>query len=123
MLSHTVFFILVYRLGFFHIILSNMESPVSIVAGYGLDGRRNWGSIPDRYKRCLPIEPTQPPIQWILGGGGLFPWGKVAGGQSDHSSLSSVEVKNSGAIPPPYILNALCLNNCVLAFAFIGIMA
>jgi hypothetical protein len=47
-------------------------SSVSIVSGYGLDGR---GSIPGRGERNFPLafvsrpalRPTQPPVQWVPG--------------------------------------------------------
>jgi hypothetical protein len=37
--------------------------------------------------------PTQPPIQWVLGGS--YPRGKVAGGEADQSPPSSAEVKDA----------------------------
>jgi hypothetical protein len=45
------------------------------------------------------LEPTQPPIQWVLGP--LLPEGvKQVGCEATHSLPSSAEVKNSGVISP-----------------------
>jgi hypothetical protein len=76
------------------------NSSVGIATGYGLDGR---GSIPGRDKMFLfPIAPralgpTQFPIQWVPGA--LSSGIKRSGREDDHSSPSSVEVKDDGAIP------------------------
>jgi hypothetical protein len=72
---------------------------VGIATGYGLDRR---GSITDREKRfflfftvsALALRPTQSRNQWVPLSS--FPGGNAA----DHSSSSSTEVKNGGAIPP-----------------------
>jgi hypothetical protein len=76
------------------------DSSVSIVAGYGRDGR---GSIPGKGKIFLfPIEsgptlrPTQPPIQ-------LVPWVNPLGCEADYLTPST-EVKNDGVMPSlPYM--------------------
>jgi hypothetical protein len=40
------------------------------------------------------VGPTQPPVQWVRGGGGSFPLGKVLRGRdADYSAPSSAEVK------------------------------
>jgi hypothetical protein len=49
------------------------------------------GSIPD-------LGPGQSLIQWIPGG--LSPGVNWPEGEADHSSPSSAEIKNGGAIPP-----------------------
>jgi hypothetical protein len=61
--------------------------------------------IPGRNKRFssspqLPdrLRPTQPPIQWVLEA--LSPGVKQPGRETDHSSPSSANIKNSGAILP-----------------------
>jgi hypothetical protein len=70
-------------------------------SGYGL-GR---SSSPGRgkiflfFSSSIPVlEPTQPPIQWVLEA--LPPGVKQSGREADHSPPSSAEVKNGGAIPP-----------------------
>jgi hypothetical protein len=70
----------------------------------GMDGR---GSITGRAKKFLPYSTaskpdlglTQPPIQWVPGGGGSLRV-KPLGRQADPSPPSSAEFKNGGAIPP-----------------------
>jgi hypothetical protein len=42
---------------------------------------------------------TQPPIQWLLGGGAVFTEVKPLGHEADCSPPSSAEVKNGGVIP------------------------
>jgi hypothetical protein len=50
------------------------------------------------------------PATYPMGTGGSFPGSKAAGREDDHSSLSSAEVKNGGAIPPlPHVFMAQCL--------------
>jgi hypothetical protein len=44
------------------------------------------------------LGPTQPHIQWLAGA--ISPGVKRPGREADHSSPSSAEVKNGGAIPP-----------------------
>jgi hypothetical protein len=46
----------------------------------------------------LSLEPTQPPIQWVLAI--LSTRVKKPGRESDHSPPSTAKVKNGGAIPP-----------------------
>jgi hypothetical protein len=59
------------------------------------------GSIPSSGERIFPLAsvsrpalgPTQPPVQWVLGG--PFPGGKARPGRdADHSPPSSAEVEN-----------------------------
>jgi hypothetical protein len=61
---------------------------------------KGWSSIPSRIKNSLfstlsrpVLRPTQPPIQWVLGA--LSPGVKRPVRQSDHSPLTSAEVKNT----------------------------
>jgi hypothetical protein len=44
------------------------------------------------------LEPTQPPMQWVLGALSLGV--KQLGHDADHSPPSSAKVKNGQAIPP-----------------------
>jgi hypothetical protein len=63
-------------------------------------------------------ESTQPPIQW--GPGALSPGIKRPGLEADHSSPSSEEVKNGGAIPPlPIRLYGVVLNKLSTGTTFI----
>jgi hypothetical protein len=54
------------------------------------------------------LGPTQPPIQWVPRT--FAPGIKRPGHQADHTSPSSAEVKDSGAIPPlpPYVFMKQC---------------
>jgi hypothetical protein len=45
------------------------------------------------------LGPTQRFIQWIPGGGGIFPEVKWQGREADLSLSSSAKVKNDGAVP------------------------
>jgi hypothetical protein len=79
---------------------SGRDSSVGIATGYWLDGT---GSIPGMARlfstHSRPaLGPTQPPIEWIPGA--ISPGVKRPGSEADHSSPSSAEVKNGGAIPP-----------------------
>jgi hypothetical protein len=75
---------------------------VGIATGYWLD---NPGSISGRGKVFFfsmasrtDLDPTQPPIQRVLG---AFSLGvKRQGHEAEHSTPSSAEVKNSGAESP-----------------------
>jgi hypothetical protein len=56
---------------------------VGIATGYELNGPEGWSSSPGRGKIFLlstpsgpVLEPTQPPVQWVLGAS--FPVGKAA---------------------------------------------
>jgi hypothetical protein len=75
---------------------------LSIVTGYGLDGR---GSIPDRRRRfsSTPLRPDRlcSPLRFLSNGyWWLFPEGRMRPGREVHkSSPSTVEVKNVGAMP------------------------
>jgi hypothetical protein len=44
------------------------------------------------------VRPTQSPVQWLLES--LCRWLKLPGRKADHSSPTSAEAKNGGAIPP-----------------------
>jgi hypothetical protein len=73
------------------------DSSVGIATSYGIDG---WISIPGSGKNLLfstasrlALEPTQ--VR-----GNISEGIKRPGREADHSSPSSVEVKNGGAIPP-----------------------
>jgi hypothetical protein len=52
------------------------------------------------------LGPTQPPIKWVQED--IPPWGGGQGHEAEHTSQSSVEVKNGGDIPPipPYVFMA-----------------
>jgi hypothetical protein len=70
----------------------------SIVSNYGLDDQ---GSIPDReaedfsFSLCVQTGSGAHPASCPVGTGGAFPGGKSQPGRdSDHSPLSSAEVKN-----------------------------
>jgi hypothetical protein len=56
------------------------------------------------------LEPTQPPIQWVLGALSLGV--KRPGSEADYSPPSSAEVKNAWSYtstPPKYVFMAWCL--------------
>jgi hypothetical protein len=54
------------------------------------------------------LGPTRPPTQWEPGGSS---GGKAAGGETDHSLLSTAKVKTGGAIPhSPICLYGIVLN-------------
>jgi hypothetical protein len=88
----------------FSILITNQDSSVGIATAFGLDSR---SSRPGRGKISLfattyrPfLGSTQPPMQWVPGGG-LFPLDlKRPGREAGHSPLSSVEVKNTGTVLP-----------------------
>jgi hypothetical protein len=78
------------------------DSSVGMAIGYGLDGP---GSISDSVRFLLfstaskpTLGPTQPPIQWVIEA--LFPGVKRQRYESGSSSLSTSEVKKSGAVSP-----------------------
>jgi hypothetical protein len=81
-------------------LITSRDSSVGIVTGYWLDGR---GSVPVRDK-ILPFSITsksalgltQPAIQWVSGT--LYPGVKRQGREAHHSSPTSAEVENVGAI-------------------------
>jgi hypothetical protein len=80
--------------------LRTRDSSVSITTGYGLGGP---GSISDiaRFSfspvfRTFEAHPAYP-----MGTGDDFLGGKAAVLESDYSSISSVEIENGGALPPP----------------------
>jgi hypothetical protein len=59
---------------------TSQDSVVSILTSYRLDGpgftsQQDQGVFLFYKKFRSALEPTQPPIQWVLG---LFPWGKMA---------------------------------------------
>jgi hypothetical protein len=73
---------------------------VGIATGYGLDGRVQFlagakFSLLHRVQACFGAHP----VSYSMGTGGDFTGIKPAGREADHS-LSSVEDKNGGAIPP-----------------------
>jgi hypothetical protein len=80
------------------------DSSVGIAIGCGLDGQ---GSIPSRDKRFLSApqhqnQPWGPPslLSTGYGGGALSTGVKQTGHEADHSTPSSAEFKNGGAIFP-----------------------
>jgi hypothetical protein len=81
------------------------DSSVGTATGYGPDGR-----VPDRVKIFIfstssrpVLGPTQPPIRWVPGASSP-PRVKRPGHETDHSSPTSVEVKNRWiyTFSPPY---------------------
>jgi hypothetical protein len=90
------------------IIIKIQDSSVGITMGYELD---IWISIPGRSKRFfstpqLPrpaLGPIKPHNKWVSGA--ISPGVRWPGREDDHSSPSSAEVKNGGAIPtlPIYV--------------------
>jgi hypothetical protein len=79
--------------------INSRHRSVVVAMAYGLDGR---GSTSGRSKEFsspqqLALGPTQPPIQWApeATSSGV----KRLGREADHSSPSSAQVKNVGAIP------------------------
>jgi hypothetical protein len=79
---------------------SGRESSFRIATGYGLDGQgsssvRGEGLSSTAFTPAL--KPTQPPTQWLPGT--YSPRAKRLGRDGDHSTPSSREVKNGGAIP------------------------
>jgi hypothetical protein len=71
---------------------------VGIAVGESLDGR---GSIPGRVKFFSlhkVLEPTQPPIQWIVAA--VSSVVKQRRRETNYSPPSSAHVRNGGAIPP-----------------------
>jgi hypothetical protein len=75
---------------------------VGVETSYGLENR---GSIPCMVKILLfsvnsrpAVGPTQSIIQKVPGA--LSPGLKRAGRETEHSPLSSVEIKKGGAMPP-----------------------
>lgn len=92
-----------------HTVVRSRETAVG-TPGLRAGKARNHGSSPGRVKTHLFSKMpksrcgTKPPsIQWLLEGGRCFPGAKKPWRQADHSSLSSVEVKNEQnytAIPP-----------------------
>jgi hypothetical protein len=89
-------------LSFIYLFCKSRDSSVGRAVGYWLDSR---GYTPSRRKIFLfsiastpGLRPTQPPLQWVqrtFAPGVKRPWH-----EADHSSPSSAEVKDSGAIPP-----------------------
>jgi hypothetical protein len=61
---------------------------LSTASDYGRD-KRGW--IPGRGKRfsLKPLRPTQPPVQWVPGGGGPFCGGKARPGRDGNYSPPS----------------------------------
>jgi hypothetical protein len=60
----------------------------------------------------IGLEPTQPPIQWLLGGGGAHsPGVKQPGHEADDSSPSIAKVKSAWSYTStlPYTFMAWCL--------------
>jgi hypothetical protein len=73
--------------------------------GYGQP--KNSGSIPGKDKRFFSSPQLSEPL-WRPSTEGTFPGGKAYRGEVDHSSLCSVEVKNTWIYTstPPYIFLA-----------------
>jgi hypothetical protein len=93
--------------------LQSRGNSIGIVKGSGLYSR---GSIPGRGKIILfsiasrpDLRHTQPPIQWVPSV--LSPGVKRQKREINHSSSSSAEAMNGGAIPPlPMRLHDVVLN-------------
>jgi hypothetical protein len=64
----------------------------------------------------LPLGPTQPPIQWVLGSVSLGV--KSQGNKADHSPPSSAEVKRGGAIPPLLLMPSCLSTGTTLPFSW-----
>jgi hypothetical protein len=70
--------------------------------GYGLDGRGIGYRFPAGARDFLfstlfrpVLGPIRPPVQWV-------PGVKPQGRQGDETTSYSTEVKNNGALPPPF---------------------
>jgi hypothetical protein len=95
--------------------LCNFQEPAEL-SRYSdwLQGGRPWGrsSSPARVKNFhfsmssrQALGNTQPPIQWVTGGGGLSPAVKHPRREADHSPPTSAEVKKTWIYTstPPYV--------------------
>jgi hypothetical protein len=69
---------------FININVVSQSSSLSVMPGYGLDDRaievRCPAEIRDFFSTRPALGPTWPPVQWVPGGGGPFPGGKVRSG-------------------------------------------
>jgi hypothetical protein len=86
-------------------IATRSDSAVDIRTGYRLDEQGVGSSTPDGGKNFYfsmssrpALEPTQPPIQWVLGA--LSPEVKRSGSQADHSPQISAEVNVGLSLHP-----------------------
>jgi hypothetical protein len=77
---------------------TSRDSSVGVALGYGLEDRGSRVLFPEGLGIFLftiasrtALEPTQPPIQWVLGALSLGV--KQPGHEADHSPPSSAEVK------------------------------
>lgn len=105
-------FITNYILVFSMILKRNQDNSVGIATVYDLDC---WGSLPGRVKifssqsvkTCCGAHPVSHPV----GTGVCFSRVKRLGRETDHSHLSSAEVKNGGDIPSlPHMSHIVVLN-------------
>jgi hypothetical protein len=71
---------------------------VSIATGYGLDGPGSINGIANFFSSLQRPDSSSP---YTMGDGGDFPGSKAAGAWIwPHTSISSADVKNGGAMPP-----------------------
>jgi hypothetical protein len=75
----------------------------------GFYPRQRQGSLYYSAASRPSLAPTQPPVQWVLGG--CFPGIKRKGHEADHSPLSSAGVKNGGILLPLQVFMAWCSFN------------
>jgi hypothetical protein len=111
-----IFFFSPYQYFLIHITyMDSRDSVVDIATGYGAGRPRGQSSSPGTVKNCLfstsswsALGPTQPPIQWVWGGGALSPGVKLQGHEADHSAPASAEVKKMWdyTSTPPYAFMA-----------------
>jgi hypothetical protein len=86
----------------------NRDSSVGIVTRLRARRTRNLDS---RHEKEIFTGSGAHPASYRVGSGALSPGVKGSRREADHSPASSAEVKNGGAILPPYISMAWCLTN------------
>jgi hypothetical protein len=87
------------------------DGVVGIATGYQLDDRGVGVGVPIGSSSSRALEPTQPPIQWVLGI--LSPAVRRPGRDAHHSPPTSAEVKKTWSYtstPPPIRLHGVVLN-------------